>query len=131
MLAITDAQAQDSTRVPDTTRVAPVVGDTTIANPAGTTDRQPRLIGGLRALQKATKYPRKARKQGIEGRVVVRFIVDERGRVTEAEVAEPVHPLLDDAALTAVRKMRFEPAQKDGEPVSVQLSVPIGFWQND
>lgn len=130
LITSVDARAQDRSPDPDTTEATPIVGDTTVVTslPA---ERQPRLIGGLNALRKAVRYPRKARKQGIEGRVVVRFIVDTDGRVREASVPEPVHPLLDEAALKAVRSMRFVPAQKDGERVAVQLSVPIGFWRND
>lgn len=125
-----DAWAQDRSPAPDTTEATATVGDTTVVTPAPS-DRQPQLIGGLNALQKAVRYPRKARKQRIEGRVVVRFIVDTDGRVREASVPEPVHPLLDEAAMKAVRSMKFVPAQKDGERVAVQLSVPIGFWRND
>ena len=106
------------------------MSDTTVVTslPA---DRQPRLIGGLNALRKAVRSPRKARKQRIEGRVVVRFIVDTDGRVRETSVPEPLHPLLDEAALKAVWSMESVPAQKDGERVTVQLRVPIGFWRND
>jgi len=130
LLTSVDARAQGRSPALDTTEATSTVGDTTVVTslPA---DRQPRLIGGLNALRKAVRYPRKARKQGIEGRVIVRFIVDTDGRVQEASVPEPVHPLLDEAAIKAVRTMKFVPGQKDGERVAVQLSVPIGFWRYD
>ena len=74
---------------------------------------------GVVLLQSApVSYPRWALEQGIEGCVVVRMLVDEKGRVVEAHVSRTSgYASLDEAALEAVRRYRFLPALKDGLPV--------------
>ena len=63
-------------------------------------------------------YPSWALQQGIEGRVVVRMLVDERGRVAKAYVAKTSgYSSLDEAAVRAVRRYRFLPALKNGKPI--------------
>jgi TonB family protein len=88
---------------------------------------RPELIGGMAALQKATEYPEFAKKAGIEGRVFVQFIVDEQGRVLNPQVTRSVHKLLDQAAVEAVKQMRFKPGKQRGEAVKVQMSLPVTF----
>jgi len=64
------------------------------------------------------EYPSWALQQGIEGRVVVRMLVDEQGRVAEAYVAKTSgYSSLDEAAVAAVKKYRFLPALKNGKPI--------------
>jgi protein TonB len=73
-------------------------------------------------------YPPHARRMGIEGRVRVRVLVGERGRPLEVKVQEGSGDTsLDEAALAAVRRWRFEPARRDGEPVRAWAVVPIEF----
>lgn len=90
-------------------------------------DEMPEMEGGMGALIARLEYPEEAEKAGIEGRVVVTFIVDEAGAVQDAEVAEPAHPLLDEAALAAVRATPFRPGLKDGAPVRVRMALPVVF----
>lgn len=73
-------------------------------------------------------YPENARRLGIEGQVVLRFVVDQSGRVErEIEVVTSL-PMLDQAAIEAVRQWRFSPARdRDGNPVRVLVSVPVQF----
>jgi len=73
-------------------------------------------------------YPENARRLGIEGQVVLRFVVDQSGRVErEIDVLTSV-PMLDQAAIDAVRQWRFSPARdRDGNPVRVMVSVPLQF----
>lgn len=88
---------------------------------------QPQLNGGMQALYDEVRYPRRARQAGIEGRVIVQFVVSADGTVTDAKVARGVHPLLDEEALRAVRQMTFEPGMQRGEPVPVRMSLPVTF----
>lgn len=91
----------------------------------------PELIGGLRALQAQINYPEEARRAGIEGQVIVQFIVNENGNVEDAEVIRGVHPLLDEAALEGVRQhAEFRPGKQRGRPVRVQFSLPVVFRLN-
>lgn len=92
-------------------------------------ERMATLIGGLEALRKEVKYPRKARRQGIEGQVFVQFDVSKQGIPTNINVTRSVHPLLDAEAARAVGELRFLPGIKDGEPVIVRLTVPISFYR--
>ena len=87
----------------------------------------PVLIGGLEALQQTVVYPAEARADGVEGRVFVMFVVDEEGRVTEPQVMRSPDPRLSEAALDAVRAVRFEPGTQRGQAVKVRYSLPINF----
>ena len=88
---------------------------------------QPALVGGVAALQALAEYPEAARRTGIEGTVVVQFVVDERGAVVDPAVVRSPHPLLSDAALEAVGKATFTPGQQRGRPVKVRFAVPVTF----
>lgn len=87
----------------------------------------PELIGGRAALQEAAEYPEFAKKAGIEGRVFVQFIVDEQGDVQDPQVTRGVHKLLDQAAVEAVKEMKFRPARQRGQTVKFQMSLPVTF----
>jgi TonB family protein len=73
-------------------------------------------------------YPESARRLGVEGPVVLRFVVDQFGRVEgDIEVVTSL-PMLDKVAIDAVRQWRFSPGRdRDGNPVRVQVSIPIQF----
>ena len=88
---------------------------------------QPELIGGLEELQKNVEYPDFARRAGIEGRVIIQFVVDERGNVVDPVVARSPNDALSEAALAAVRKAKFRPGQQRGRPVKVRFSLPVTF----
>ncbi|MDQ7039739.1 MAG: M56 family metallopeptidase [Rhodothermus sp.] len=87
----------------------------------------PEVIGGIQTLYEKIQYPEAARAQGIEGKVIVRFVVDETGEVREAQIIRGVHEALDQAVLQAVQTLRFKPAQKDGLPVAVRMTLPVVF----
>lgn len=88
---------------------------------------RPELIGGMAALQNAVEYPEFAKKAGIEGRVFVQFVVDEQGNVQNPQVTRGVHKLLDQAAVEAVKEMKFKPGKQRGKAVKVQMSLPVTF----
>jgi periplasmic protein TonB len=74
------------------------------------------------------RYPDSARRQGIEGTVVVKAYVTEQGRVIEVQVEQSAgHPDLDRAAVEAVGRWRFEPAQRGRQPVAMWVSIPVKF----
>lgn len=77
-------------------------------------------------------YPSLARKRGWQGRVVLAVEVDSEGAAKEVRVENGSgHDLLDEAALRAVRGWRFEPANRDGQPVAMQVLVPVSFVLQD
>jgi TonB family protein len=91
----------------------------------------PELVGGMEALQKSVSYPQMAKEAGIEGRVIVQFVVDKSGDVTNPKVMRGVHRTLNEAALEAVKEQEFKPGQQDGAPVKVQMSLPVTFRLDD
>ncbi len=73
-------------------------------------------------------YPPKARAQRIQGRVMLSIVIDESGKVEDdVEVVDSI-PMLDGAAIDAVRQWSFTPGRDEkGHPVRVQLQVPVPF----
>lgn len=86
-------------------------------------DQKPRIIKKVSPV-----YPFKARRRNISGQVVLRFLVDTRGRVAQVMVrsAEP-QDVFEESALEAVRQWRFEPGQVGGKAVKTWVEVPIRF----
>ncbi len=72
------------------------------------------------------EYTDLAREAGVEGTVVMRALVGTDGHVKDVHVDKSV-PLLDEAAVSAVRKWVFTPALSSGHPVAVWVSVPVRF----
>ena len=89
-----------------------------------------RLHSGITAPRKvvdvAPTYPPVARTAHVEGIVVLEATIDTEGRVTDLRVLRSV-PLLDDAALQAVRQWRFTPGQLNGQAVAVIITVTVRF----
>lgn len=74
------------------------------------------------------RYPPESRSAGEAGRVLLRVRVTADGRAESVEIAASSgHARLDDAALSAVRRWRFVPAQQAGAPVAATVTVPILF----
>ena len=73
------------------------------------------------------EYSEEARKAKYQGTVVLWLIVDQNGRPQQVKVARSLGMGLDQKAIEAVRKWTFEPAQKDGKPVAVQINVEVNF----
>ncbi|PSQ58754.1 MAG: energy transducer TonB [Bacteroidetes bacterium QH_10_64_19] len=90
-------------------------------------ENQPELKGGMKALQESVEYPEFAKKAGIEGRVIVQFVVNEQGNVQNPKVTRGVHKLLNKEAIKAVKEQSFKPGKQRGEAVKVQMSLPVTF----
>ncbi|MFB6098588.1 MAG: TonB family protein [Salinibacter sp.] len=88
---------------------------------------QPELVRGMQALQDAVSYPKTAKEAGIEGRVIVQFVVDKTGDVVNPKVTRGVNEALNQAALEAVKELTFKPGTQEGKPVKVQMSLPVTF----
>lgn len=73
-------------------------------------------------------YPRWAAEQGLQGRVLLRMLVDERGMVERVEIVRSSgYGVLDTAAVSAVKSYRFKPAKKSGKSVKVYVEQEIIF----
>jgi TonB family protein len=73
------------------------------------------------------EYSEEARKAKYQGVVVLWMVVDPNGSPREVRVTRKLGMGLDEKAIEAVRKWKFEPAKKDGKPVAVQISVEVNF----
>ncbi len=82
----------------------------------GPDDKAPKRISGS-----PPSYPPMARKMRQQGRVVAEFIVTEEGIPIDIRIVESASPVLDKAVLDAITEWRYEPAEKDGAKVRVQM----------
>ncbi len=74
------------------------------------------------------RYPKKAVEEGIQGKVVVSFIVEADGNVTEVEVVSSPHVLLEEEAVRIVRASpKWTPGEVDGRKVRTKISIPVEF----
>jgi len=75
------------------------------------------------------QYPNLLRQAGIEGRVIVRAIIDTTGRAEPAsvQVVESPHPGFDQAARNFVLRTRFRPGRVHGRAVRVLIEFPVEF----
>ena len=92
----------------------------------------PEYPGGMNALMSFLSdniiYPEEAEEKGIEGRVLITFIVEKNGSVSNVEVAESVNPLLDKEAVRVVKTMKkWIPGKQNNEPARVRYTLPISF----
>lgn len=90
-------------------------------------EQQPELIGGLRKLQEKVQYPEIAKKAGIQGRVIVQFVVDKNGEVKDPVVTRSLGGGADEEALRVLEEAVFKPGLQKGVPVNVQVSLPFYF----
>jgi TonB family protein len=72
------------------------------------------------------EYPSIAQASRVQGTVVIEATIDQQGNVIDAKILRSI-PLLDQAALDAVRQWKFTPTLKDGEPVSVIMTTTVRF----
>lgn len=90
-------------------------------------DEMPEMIGGVSALYGEIKYPSAAIRSGIEGRVFIQFVVDKEGNVRDEKVLRDIGGGCGEAALDAVKEVKFTPGKKGGVAVNVQYSMPVTF----
>lgn len=77
------------------------------------------------------QYPEKAQKNGIQGRVSVKFIVEKDGSISNVEVNRSVDADLDNEAMRVIKSMpKWNPAKQDGTEVRAYYYVPVTFRLN-
>lgn len=87
----------------------------------------PEPVGGLRAIQEKVVYPELARKARIEGTVVIRVLIDEKGTVVSAEILKDIGGGCGEAAVKAVTAIRFHPGMQRDKPVKTKIAIPVLF----
>jgi protein TonB len=96
-------------------------------------EQMPEFKGDLNAyLSKNIHYPEDARKNDIEGRVFLKFLVDTAGRISDIMVIRSVFPSIDSEAIRVIRNMpAWRPAKQSGKAVMVYYNLPIVFKLED
>lgn len=126
----------------------PTIPDVTVTNtpPAGLGDEtkkeapevfiyveeMPEFVGGEKAMlqyiSRKMSYPASAQRMGIEGLVVVSFVVDAKGKITEAEIVKGLGHGTEEEALKVVNSMPdWKPGKQNGRAVAVRYTLPIRF----
>jgi TonB family protein len=95
-------------------------------------DVMPTFPGGVeaigRVLSRELEYPKKEMKKGVQGRVIVSFVVQTNGKVGDVKVMKSVSPGLDAEAVRAVKQLRgWNPGTKNGQPVNTRYTLPVNF----
>lgn len=95
-------------------------------------EQQPQFPGGQNALTQwlgaNMKYPKIVEENGIEGRVMMQFIVRSTGEITDIKVARSVDPSLDKEAIRVISSMpKWIPGKQGGEAVNVRYTMPLTF----
>ena len=92
----------------------------------------PEFPGGVRTMldfiKKNIQYPEIARKNGIQGRVIVGVVVDKNGSVTNLTILKSIDPYLDKEAIRVIRLMpKWKPGTQMDKPVKVKYAIPVSF----
>ena len=86
------------------------------------------MAGLMQYLSTNVRYPKDAKESGTQGRVIVSFIIEKDGSISNAKVAKPTYSSLDEEALRVVSNMpKWTPGKQNGQAVRVKYSVPVSF----
>lgn len=97
----------------------------------GFPQEQPKSIkvkaDSLKLVKKVTPaYPPEAKKEGVQGKVVLDATLSKEGKVTTLKLVSG-HPLLIESAVTAVRQWEYQPVLLNGNPVEIQTSIEVSY----
>lgn len=120
------SSSADSSKVFDIVEQVPIWGDCgELTGKAAETCTYEQLA---KHVVEEIKYPKKARKKGLAGKVFVEFVIDTDGVVIDVAILRGVHPLLDQEAIRVVKSFPdFIPGQQRGKPVKVRYRLPMNF----
>ena len=95
-------------------------------------DKMPEFPGGMKECMKFinqnTRYPIEAHRNGIHGRVLVSFVISEKGDIESPHIFRSVDPLLDAEALRVIKSMpKWKPGKQKGKAVNVRFTLPVIF----
>ena len=90
-------------------------------------DRMPYPVAGMRAIYLEMRYPEACRLAGVEGRVVIQFIVDPDGSTRNFKIIRSIHRACDREAIRVIRRAKWAPGIQDGKPITVQYQLPVEF----
>ena len=99
-------------------------------------EKMPQFPGGEQALfeyiNRHVRYPADAHQNGVQGKVIIRFAVNESGKVENAEIIRGIYPSIDAEGLKVVSSLPdFTPGEQNGKKVAVWYTMPITFRLDD
>lgn len=128
------ASSEDTNEAVEIKEVAPVVVEEEVVEEEifQVVEEMPSFPGGMGELMKYLgnniKYPPVAQENGIQGRVIIQFVVEKDGSVANPQVVKGVDPSLDKEALRVVKSMpKWNPGKQRGKAVRVKYTVPVTF----
>lgn len=121
--------------IPSKTSLSPAANDTTQQSDRkvySSSDVLPEFPGGIDGMYKwigrNIQYPVEARRDKIQGKVYVRFIIETDGTISNAQIVKGIHPYTDAEALRVISSMpAWKPGRMDDKPVAVSYNMPISF----
>lgn len=82
----------------------------------------------MKYLSSNIKYPTISQETGSQGKVIVQFVVDKDGTISNPEVVRGVDPYLDKEAIRVIRLMpKWKPGTQMDKPVKVKYAIPVSF----
>lgn len=137
---LAEGQKEKRPAVPSTQDNRPAGAITTFVPEVPTDDNHlfqvvecmPEFPGGMKGcldfIQTEMCYPEEAKKAGIQGRVILQFIIEKDGTPAQPRIVRSIHPLLDKEALRIIRQMpKWIPGKQDGKPQRVLYTIPVPF----
>ena len=95
-------------------------------------EQAPQFKGGMHGfaayLKENLVYPKQAQRNGTSGKVILSFVVEKDGSITDVTVVEGIGDGCDEAAVKALKKSpKWLPGVQDGRPVRVKYNIPLAF----
>jgi len=90
-------------------------------------DKMPEPVGGISAIQEKLHYPEEARKNNIEGKVIIQCKITKDGSVTDLKVLKGIGYGCNEEAMKAISDTRFYPGEQNNKKVDVITAIPLLF----
>lgn len=92
---------------------------------------RPKPVGGYeefyREISKSLKYPYRATRQEVQGKVYIEFVIDRQGEPSQLKIIKGIGAGCDEEAMRVIGKSRWEPGRQRGKPFNVRMVIPINF----
>lgn len=90
-------------------------------------EKMPEIEGGLKSVYDNIEYPTLAARNGVEGKVFVKFVVDENGNVSNPEILKDIGSGCGEAVIKGIKHVKFTPGEQNGRKVKVYYTLPVTF----
>lgn len=120
-----NTQDQELT-LPSFTSPTPVPAPPASISPA-VQDEPPKPVGGMRAIQQIIRYPDEARRENLQGTVMLSFLVTADGEVSDIEIQQSAAAVIDYEIVRVLLNTDFKPATRNGEPFTADITFPVTF----